>query len=220
MRLLITLFVVISSQTLIAQKHKPIDQVGWEMPEISMPENLSPADSGTVNYLLKIDKSGKIKDVKIISNSFNEEVESGFRNQLKDITLTKKKSDQGSTSYKGTFEISLKQCASDECQVQFELTGRLINSPVSPDCGIIAWAVVAEFETNDLPLKESKLYKSLPVIIGCPELYGKDFFQSGKTYKMVVTTKKETDYAISNESVLNNYMLDNRFWLISIKKVD
>jgi|GEM_PF-3075525 len=115
MKLLIALFLIVSPGLLIAQKtYEPIDKIGWELPEISVPKSFTPLDSGTVNYLLSITKSGKIKGVRIISNTFSKEAESKLRAEVKGMSLTKREVKVG---YKGTFQISLVTCLDDKNKV-------------------------------------------------------------------------------------------------------
>lgn len=109
---LIALFLVILPGLLIAQNHyKPIDSVGWELPEFSIPENFNPSlDSGAVTYLVAISKTGTIKKISMLSNTFNHDAESKLRDQVKNATLVRKESDSKTIRYKGTLEISIMAC--------------------------------------------------------------------------------------------------------------
>lgn len=64
----------------------------------------------------------------------------------------------------------------------FQLTGKMINEiSMPPDCGLVAWGTVVEFqiiEFSDTSYKQD----SIGVIFTCPEFYGDDFFEIGMTY--------------------------------------
>lgn len=118
MRLIITLIVMISSQTLIAQKHKPIDQVGWELPdELSQ---LIPEEEGSLEYLLTVSDEGEIKRIRVLNNTFDAKLEQAFRFQLKTLTLPRKESND-KAGRKGTLQISSGPCSKVEtksCEVK------------------------------------------------------------------------------------------------------
>jgi hypothetical protein len=114
MKLLIALFLIISPGLLIAQnqeKYQPIDSVGWELPDVSGLDDFDPlTEMGSATYLLVVSKAGRIKKVKVLSSTFNEMSELKLRNHIKDLTLTKKETQNGQLAYKGTLEISLGAC--------------------------------------------------------------------------------------------------------------
>lgn len=111
MRLVITLILIISSQTLIAQKHKPIDQVGWELPdELSQ---LIPEEEGSLEYLLVLSDEGEIKRIKVLNNTFDAKLEQEFRSQLKKLTLPRKQSNS-KVGLKGVLQISSGPCSKVE----------------------------------------------------------------------------------------------------------
>jgi hypothetical protein len=110
MKLLITLFLIISPGLLIAQKtYEPIDKMGWEIPVISDLDIDPEKDLGSVTYLLEVDKNGAIKKVKMLSSTFSEAAELKVRDHVKNIKLSRR-TEKGKIGYKGTLEISLDLC--------------------------------------------------------------------------------------------------------------
>lgn len=103
---------------------------------------------------------------------------------------------------------------------EYEMTGKIINDiTLPPGCGIIAFGIIIEFEIIDTNLK-NYMNNQIPIIITCPEAYGKNFFKKNKTYKLIFSDKKQTDFSwtISNLSILEKYSFKKQFWLINIKK--
>jgi hypothetical protein len=101
---------------------------------------------------------------------------------------------------------------------QFELKGKLIGKvSLPPDCGIIAWATVIEFEVIEFSDSDYKT-TTIPVIFACPEFYKSDFFQVGQVYTVTVGNEKSGG-VIMNESILEKYNLKDRLWAIKAEKI-
>lgn len=103
---------------------------------------------------------------------------------------------------------------------QFELTGKIIKEiGYSPHCGSIAWATVIEFEIIEFSDRNYK-QTSIPIIFTCPEFYGEEFFELGKTYTMTLTDENQADFswAILNDSILTKYPLDKKLWVLKTEK--
>lgn len=104
----------------------------------------------------------------------------------------------------------------------FELKGKMICDVVmSPPCGILASAVVVEFqilEVSDGTLPPG----NVGIIFTCPELFGKDFFKNGETYTITVADKNQASngWLIANEEALDKYSLPNKLYAVKAEKVD
>jgi len=102
---------------------------------------------------------------------------------------------------------------------EYEMTGKIINTiSLPPGCGYVAFGIIIEFEIIDTNFK-NYTNNQIPIIITCPEAYGKDFFEKDKTYKLIFSDKKQTDFGwtIPNLGILEKYALKKQFWLITIK---
>jgi hypothetical protein len=104
----------------------------------------------------------------------------------------------------------------------FTFKGKLISDVVkSPQCGIIASAIVLEFKVLDDP-NNAISGKTIGIVIPCPELYGKDFFQNGEKYTLTVADKNQEtfDYLIANEAALEKYNLPNKLYAVEVVIVE
>ncbi|MFA7617246.1 MAG: hypothetical protein WCY16_11765 [Weeksellaceae bacterium] len=102
-----------------------------------------------------------------------------------------------------------------------EITGRIINEiSLPPHCGNLAFATVFEFEIINSDLLNYN-QKSIPLLIKCPEFYGKRFFNKENTYKIKVTDNSQTDFnwTISNLETSKKYNLERDYWVIDIEKL-
>ncbi|WEK69795.1 MAG: hypothetical protein P0Y62_18545 [Candidatus Chryseobacterium colombiense] len=102
---------------------------------------------------------------------------------------------------------------------EYEMTGKIINNvSLPPGCGYIAFGIIIEFEIIDTNFK-NYTNNQIPIIITCPETYGKDFLKKNKTYKLIFSDKQQNDFGwtISNLGILEKYALKKQFWLITIK---
>jgi hypothetical protein len=105
---------------------------------------------------------------------------------------------------------------------QYLLKGKFINEiSLSPYCGGIAFATVIEFKI--ISFSDSSWHgKQIAVIFTCPEFYGKDFFERGKKYEVVVSDQNQVNFSwtIINGQVLKKYNLKYKPWVIKAKKIE
>ena len=113
MKRLITLFLIVVSLAAMAQRetsYPPIERAGWIVPDLS---NLPIFDvienTGSVTYLLNISRSGRVKRVKLLATTFNNNIERAIRKEIEELTLAKNEGHRN-VQYKGTLEISLGAC--------------------------------------------------------------------------------------------------------------
>lgn len=99
------------------EQYLPINKIGWDMTNFLEPENLTESDSGEVNYLLTISKNGKIKDVRVLSNSFSKETEIKWRNAVRKLILIRQSSHIRTVGYKGTLQISRRRCIDSSIEI-------------------------------------------------------------------------------------------------------
>ena len=102
----------------------------------------------------------------------------------------------------------------------YELKGKIINHiSLPPDCGYVAWGTVIEFEIIQFTNPNYKS-KSIGVIFRCPESYGDDFFEIGKTYTMSVVENSQTNFSwnIPNKSILKKYNLNKELIVFKAEK--
>lgn len=97
--------------------------------------------------------------------------------------------------------------------------GQLIEAlPLTPDCGIIAWALALKFEIlqSEIPGLKSD---ALVIIQPCPEFLGKDFFKKNKTYLVSVGRNNNASFGYT---IVNKYEKEKlpAFWSRTIKLVD
>jgi hypothetical protein len=81
---------------------------------------------------------------------------------------------------------------------------KLVEVPQMADCGITAVNIAFKFEMSWFDNGVQR--KQELVFIECPELYGKDFFEAGKTY--MITCVPMTDNFKQGHHTLNNYPLE------------
>lgn len=113
MKRLITLFLIVVPLAAMAQRETsfpPIEHAGWMVPDLS---NLAIfdviEDSGSVTYLLNTRRSGRVKRVKLLTTTFNINIERAIRKEIEELTLAKSEGHRN-VQYKGTLEISLGAC--------------------------------------------------------------------------------------------------------------
>lgn len=105
---------------------------------------------------------------------------------------------------------------------QLVLTGTIINDVhPSPPCGIIASALVVEFHILDVS-NGTLPPGDVGIIVTCPELYGKDFFQTGKTYTITVADENQASFgwSIANKEALDKYNLPKKLYAVEATKVE
>ncbi len=103
---------------------------------------------------------------------------------------------------------------------KFELKGKIINEiSLPPGCGYNVWGTVIEFEIITFSKPE---YKSdtIGVVFTCPESYGDNFFQVGKTYIINVIENNQSNFNwnIPNESILKKYELEKKLIVYKAEK--
>jgi hypothetical protein len=87
----------------------PIDKAGWTMTNFSEPDNLIETDSGEVKYLLTLNKKGRVKNIKILTNTFSNVAETKWRGEVKKTIFLRQSTDRD-TKYKGTLLIERERC--------------------------------------------------------------------------------------------------------------
>jgi len=105
---------------------------------------------------------------------------------------------------------------------KFELKGSLIDTvALAPHCGIFAWATVVEFRIIDIS-NPNYTADSIGIIVTCPSIYGEEFFEKGKVYKLQLINQNTADFGwiIPNEAVLSKYALNRKLWATEIEKLD
>jgi N-acetylmuramoyl-L-alanine amidase CwlA len=95
-------------------KFKPINEVGWSAPGISIPANLTESDSGQVKYLITLTADGEVKEIKVLSNTFNHDAETKWRNELMKIRFTKNELELKNLRYVGTYTIERERCNTND----------------------------------------------------------------------------------------------------------
>ena len=103
---------------------------------------------------------------------------------------------------------------------QFHLTGKIIEKVQLPaDCGIIAQATVFKFEVIKLT-GMSYPNKNIGIVVCCPEFYGKDYFQKGKSYQLVFSDQNQADFGwlIHNKDLLSKNGLSFEPYAVSVKR--
>jgi hypothetical protein len=99
--------------SIIAQnsQHEQIGKLEWDIKDFTPINNLTELDTGSVNYILTLNRAGKIKRIEILSNTFATNIEQQWRNYLKKSTFTKSpETELSKVKYKGTFLISRARC--------------------------------------------------------------------------------------------------------------
>ena len=112
-RPIITFLLILIHFGLIGQSHKyePIDKLGWEMTNFSIPDKLTEMDTGNVNYLLTINDKGKVKNVEVLSNTFDLKMEKLWRRMIKKLEFTRTDDNASlKKKYKGTLLITREPC--------------------------------------------------------------------------------------------------------------
>lgn len=107
----------------------------------------------------------------------------------------------------------------DRQAAKYKFRGRLVKAvPLTPGCGIFAWAIVQKFEiiSTTFPGYDKK---HVLIIQPCPEFLKKDFFRKGNIYDVDVATNSGVTFSYVMH---NNYEKDNlpTFWTREIRKSD
>lgn len=101
----------------------------------------------------------------------------------------------------------------------FIITGRIINKVnLGADCGYFKLATIIEFEIIE-PIKKRQKLKNLPIIVRCVEFYEKNFFETGKLYKLEISYEdsgENFDYKILNPEILEKNKLPKKYWAQNI----
>ncbi|MEX2231608.1 MAG: hypothetical protein WD824_05585 [Cyclobacteriaceae bacterium] len=110
---IITIFLILIYCSLAGQDpgHQPLDKLGWDVINFSIPEDLTELDTGRVNYLLNLSHEGQIRHIELLENSFDSRVEKLWQVAIKKSAF--KRSGENSTiekKHKGTFFISRAHC--------------------------------------------------------------------------------------------------------------
>jgi hypothetical protein len=88
---------------------------------------------------------------------------------------------------------------------------------LSPDCGIIAWALAQRFKIIESDHPYLKPNYSAVLIQPCPELIGRNFFIAGSDYEITVSRNLAAPFGYS---VINNFKRNLfTFWIKSINPV-
>jgi hypothetical protein len=121
MKSTLVIFVLTSISTIALAQNKnmdfePIDKAGWTMTNFSQPENLTETDIGEVKYLLTLNKKGHVKNIEVLTNTFNREAERKWRAQVKKTMFSREKTDSH-TKYTGTLLIARERCEKSELEL-------------------------------------------------------------------------------------------------------
>ena len=87
---------------------------------------------------------------------------------------------------------------------KFKLIGSISEEvQMTAGCGVIAFGTVIVFSVNELT-GMSYPNKNIGIVITCPNDYEKNFFEKGKTYKVVFSDKNQAkfDWLIPNKDLL------------------
>jgi hypothetical protein len=115
------------------------------------------------------------------------------------------------------FSTKIGFALADRRALKYRFTGKLVKAvPLTPSCGIIAWAIVHKFEvlTTTFP-NYGKKY--VLIIQTCPEFLKENFFQKGIIYEIDVATNSGVTFGYS---VINNYEKEKLpiFWTRKIER--
>ncbi|MFD2541065.1 hypothetical protein ACFSSB_01930 [Lacinutrix gracilariae] len=103
------------------------------------------------------------------------------------------------------------------------LKGKLITKidKLIPQCGILAWATIVEFEViyfSDSSYSE----KIIPVVIACPNPYKTGLYEIGNTYELVLSSNKwdisEWVFFESSKELLTKYDMKKHYWFSKLIK--
>jgi len=99
---------------------------------------------------------------------------------------------------------------------KYKLTGKLVEAlPLTPHCGIFAFAIVQKFEIISTTYPDSN-QKFILLIQPCPEFLGKNFFNTGEIYDMdIATNSGNIDYIYTNDYEEEKLSI---LWIREIKK--
>jgi Ni,Fe-hydrogenase III large subunit len=101
--LLIGIHSVLVSQS---NKYEPIDKLGWEMTNFTIPDKLAETDTGDVNYLLTLNDDGKVKAVKILHNTFSTKTEKSLRRMVRKLEFISTDEKAALKKHQGTLSIT------------------------------------------------------------------------------------------------------------------
>ena len=104
---------------------------------------------------------------------------------------------------------------------QFQLIGKISGKvQLTPLCGTIAWGTVIEFEIAELR-GISYPNKKIGIIVTCPEFYKDNFFEKGKTYKVIFSDRNQANFewVIPDKDLLKKNALSFDPYAVSITKM-
>jgi hypothetical protein len=107
--LLIFLALPVQSQT---GGYKTLGELGWNMTNFSMPDQLTEIDTGYVDYLVTLSRKGKVTRLKILRSSFGDETEKLWRQSIIKSSFTPRDGREP-RKYKGTLSIERAYCSSE-----------------------------------------------------------------------------------------------------------
>ena len=105
----------------------------------------------------------------------------------------------------------------------YTLKGKLVTEfdNLTPECGILAWATIVEFEVIDLSDSEYSK-KKIPIIFTCPSSNITKEFKVGEIYELILTDKNQSDFEYtmleSQQDILTKYKLNKEYWFIEKKE--
>ena len=106
---------------------------------------------------------------------------------------------------------------------EYLLKGHLITDfdRLTPLCGALAWATVAEFEI--IEFTDGKYsHKKIPVIFTCPNSYHRDLFKVGRAYELIVSTDKydfsKWVFLEDKKKILSKFDLKKEYWFVDTKR--
>ena len=105
----------------------------------------------------------------------------------------------------------------------YTLKGKLVTGfdKLTPECGMLAWATIVEFEVIEFSDSEYSK-KKIPIIFTCPDSNITEEFVVGKIYDLILTDKNQSDFEYtmleSKQDILTKYKLNKEYWFIEKKE--
>ncbi len=106
----------------------------------------------------------------------------------------------------------------------YHLLGKIVHDGVKHvPCGFEAFAYLYVFEI--ISYSDNKYAaRKIAVLIPCPELYGENFFENGKSYKLNVTKTKGSFVGLDifDQKKVKKSLLREKVWLVenTLVKID
>jgi hypothetical protein len=91
-----------------------IDELGWQITDLSEPPDLKDTDIGAANYLVTLNENGKVKKIEVLTSTFSRKLEKLWKKQivagrfirLRDLPAKEKE-------YRGTLVVTREMCNKD-----------------------------------------------------------------------------------------------------------